>query len=86
MYQNRSVDIAVIDELAACSTRAAGLLHLLAVAATKGDSAVLQNPTNEEREGIMWLSLDAGMALKAAYDALESSPIEATQPSAESPA
>lgn len=65
------IHISKINELEACSSRAIGLLHLLAAAAVKEDSKILQQPTQDEREGIMWLSMDVGMALKSAVEAVE---------------
>lgn len=75
--KKKIIHISKTDELAACSSRAIGLLHLLAAAAVKDDPKMLQQPTDDEREGIMWLSMDVGMALKAAVDAVEELPNEA---------
>jgi hypothetical protein len=62
-----------LDQLTACASRAAGLLHLLSVAYAKADEGTLHSPTKDEVEGITWLSLktseDLNDAVKAISDA-----------------
>ena len=65
-----------LDELSACATRATGLMYLMAFAASNRETDFEHPPTREEQEGIMWISMDTGFALKAAVDALGKEQIE----------
>ena len=80
---HKSVSVFALDELIACATRATGLLHLLAAAAAKSECMPFTPPNTEEQEGIMWLSMDTGTALKAAVTAVLESPTEVSQPALE---